>query len=604
MADTRLNISELDYDKIKKNLKEFLKSQPEFTDYNFEGSALSVLLNVLSYNTHYNAYYANMLMNEAHLDSAIKRASVVSRAKSLSYTPRSARSATATVDVVVDPSPATPNTIVMPKNTVFRTNNEGKKYSFFTTSTMITGNTNGEYRFENVTLKEGTLLNYQYVVDKESNPNLIFEIPVDAVDTTSIQVVVQNSSTDLGVSVWNEASSVQNVGSDSQVYWIQENFKGRFEIYFGDGVLGRTLNDGNIIRLEYISPSMGEANGAKIFTISGNVEGYTNVNVITKSPAEGGADKETVDSIKFYAPKAYAAQERVVIPDDYETFIVRNYADVESVKVWGGENNNPPVYGKVFCSIKPLNGNYVSEQFKQELRDRIKNYSVMPILEFVDANYLYVGVAAKVRVDLTSSFRTPEQIKATVKNTIIDYFDVELEKFDKALRYSKLTRVIDSVDSGIVSSSVNLRIMSQIERSPRPISVNIDFNNPIKMTTLQSTAFNVLIGGVERLCYLTDAPSTMPPSNIGTLRLVDFNTKEILNSNYGTIDYARGTIAIAAFSASSIPINYRIYVYAEPDSLDVTASKNTIILLDKNPVLYSINQQVGIPEVELIGIND
>ena len=187
MADTRLNISELDYDKIKKNLKEFLKSQPEFTDYNFEGSALSVLLNVLSYNTHYNAYYANMLMNEAHLDSAIKRASVVSRAKSLSYTPRSARSATATVDVVVDPSPATPNTIVMPKNTVFRTNNEGKKYSFFTTSTMITGNTNGEYRFENVTLKEGTLLNYQYVVDKESNPNLIFEIPVDAVDTRSVE---------------------------------------------------------------------------------------------------------------------------------------------------------------------------------------------------------------------------------------------------------------------------------------------------------------------------------------------------------------------------------------------------------------------------------
>lgn len=592
MASKKLNITELDFDRIKDNLKEYLKSQDQFTDYNFEGSALTVLLNVLAYNTHYNAYYANMIMNESFLDSAIKRSSVVSRAKTLGYTPRSARSATAIVDIVVAPTDS-PEYITLQKGTRLLTNNEGQQYAFYVVSSSQTTLKDGQYKFTDVVLKEGATLSYNYTVDTSANPNLIFEIPSEDVDTSLLTVRVQTSLTDNTTENYEIADGLANVNGESKVYWVQENYRGRYEIYFGDGFLGKSLEDGNIVHIEYIKPSLDAPNGAKFFSI-GSVDGYTNVTVITKSAAVGGSAKEGVDSIKFYAPKAYAAQERLVTASDYEVYIHKNFPEISSVVVWGGEDNSPPVYGKVFICGGPATGEFLSDSIKDLILADLKKKRVMSITpEFVDPIYTYVGVDISVRANRTDMTRTEEQLKSIVVNGVTQYFE-GLESFGTNLIMSRLTRAIDNLDTSIVGSSVKLRLM----KTHAPLlgvfsQVDTTLSQKIQKGSFYSTAFNVNVANKIYLGYFVEDGN-------GKINLVNYQTKETLIPTIGTLDYDSGKLKISAFLYDSIPYNNNlIYFYYNSTNIDVTTVRNQIILLDKSSALFAINRKQGISEVKL-----
>ena len=600
MADTKLNIAELDFEQIKTGLKDFLRSQSEFTDYAFEGSALSVLVNLLAYNTHYNAYYANMLVNESFLDSAIKRASVVSRAKALGYTPRSARAATAIVDIIVS-APDSPDSIILEKGTRITTNNNGEQFNFYVTATTQTVQREGEYKFENVQIKEGRILTYSYVVDKVTNPNLIFEIPNVDADTSQLSVTVQNSNTDAFTRKFALVDGITNIGSNSEVYWVQENYKGNFEIYFGDDVLGKSLDNNNIVTVEYAVSKKAEANGARYFVAAETIGGYSNISVVTKSPAFGGADKESEDSIRFYAPKMFSANNRIVTLEDYRSFIATNFANVESVSVWGGESNDPPIYGKVFVAVKTVDNLFVDDSFKALVREEVKKKSVVSVqVELTDPDYLYVGIEPTIKVNLGRSPYGVEQLRAMVRQAILDYTKNELNKFGADFFYSNLLQSIAAVSPAIVSSKANIRIMRRFSPAfERNTSIELKFQNKLNYGTITSTAFNVVMNGTERLCVLDDTPAAMPPSTIGTLRLKDFSSGEIISNQFGSVNYDTGKVIISSVNIASVPEQQDIYVYVTPFEKDVYVVNNSIITPDENSSLYYINRLQGITEAKV-----
>ena len=600
MADTKLNIAELDFEQIKTGLKDFLRSQSEFTDYAFEGSALSVLVNLLAYNTHYNAYYANMLVNESFLDSAIKRASVVSRAKALGYTPRSARAATAIVDIIVS-APDSPDSIILEKGTRITTNNNGEQFNFYVTATTQTVQREGEYKFENVQIKEGRILTYSYVVDKVTNPNLIFEIPNVDADTSQLSVTVQNSNTDAFTRKFALVDGIVNIGSNSEVYWVQENYKGNFEIYFGDDVLGKSLDNNNIVTVEYAVSKKAEANGARYFVAAETIGGYSNISVVTKSPAFGGAEKESEDSIRFYAPKMFSANNRIVTLEDYRSFITTNFANVESVSVWGGESNDPPIYGKVFVAVKTVDNLFVDDSFKALVREEVKKKSVVSVqVELTDPDYLYVGIEPTIKVNLGRSPYGVEQLRAMVRQAILDYTKNELNKFGADFFYSNLLQSIAAVSPAIVSSKANIRIMRRFSPAfERNTSIELKFQNKLDYGTITSTAFNVVMNGAERLCVLDDTPTTMPPGTIGTLRLKDFSSGEIISNQFGSVNYDTGKVIISSVNIASVPEQQDIYVYATPFENDVYVVNNSIITPDENSSLYYINRLQGIVEAKV-----
>lgn len=593
MADAKLNLAELDFDAIKDNLKLYLRSQSEFTDYNFEGSGLNVLLNILAYNTHYNAYYANMLVNESFLDSAIKRSSIVSRAKFLGYTPRSARCASAVVNIVVEPD-GTPDSIVLAKGTRFITNNDGVQYSFFTNNPMQTVEKNGAYVFSNVTIYEGRIQSYFYSVDKNTNPNLIFEIPAEDVDTSFLTVRVQESQASPNTTIYAPATSITNIDGTSNVYWIQENYRGRYEIYFGDGVLGATLQDGNVVYIEYAVSSKDVANGARYFTSVDKIDGHDVGLITTVQPAQGGAEKESEDSIKFYAPKTFAAQNRIVTLDDYKTFVETNYPNVESTAVWGGEDNDPPVYGKVFVSVKTSDSLFVDDTLKNTIKSDIKKKSVAPVqVELVNADYLFVGCACSVKVDGTKTPYSTSQLKSIIRSAILQYADENLNKFDRDLYYSKFLKKIEESSDAIVSSSVSLRLMkSFIPVTGRNASNTLKFNNSIYPGSISSTAFNVQLNSGIALCVIFDDGN-------GTLSLRNFATGEIVSTRIGSINYTDGIVQISSVTVTDIPEQDSVFVYATPTKNDINVSKSSIISLDKNSLLYFINREQGIKDVSV-----
>lgn len=593
MADAKLNLAELDFDAIKENLKLYLRSQDEFTDYNFEGSGLTVLLNLLAYNTHYNAYYANMLVNESFLDSAIKRSSIVSRAKFLGYTPRSAKCASAIVDITIAPSGDNiPTVLTLPKGTRFITNNDGIQYSFFCNSVIQTPLVDNKFTFSNVTISEGRVLSYLYVVDKSTNPNLIFEIPNEDVDTSILTVRVQESESTQTTTVFNSATKITNVDGTSNVYWLQENYRGRYEICFGDGVLGSTLQDGNVVYIEYVVSSKDAANGARYFSLVDNVGGYSGAVVRTIQPAQGGAEKESDNSIKFYAPKTFAAQNRIVTLDDYKTFVETNYSNIESTAVWGGEDNDPPVYGKVFISVKTSDSLFVDDALKTAIKNDIKQKSVAPVqVELVNADYLFVGCACSVKVDKSLTPYTTTQLKALIRSSIIQYAEDNLNKFDRDLYYSKLLKKIEETSDAIVSSNVSFRLMkSFIPVIGRNASNALKFNNPIYPGSISSTAFNAQLNSGVVLCVIFDDGN-------GILSLRNYTTGQTVVNRLGTVNYTDGIVTISSATVVDIPEQDSIFVYANPTKNDINVNKSSIITLDKNSLLYFINREQGIKDV-------
>jgi hypothetical protein len=395
MAD-RLQITDLDFDTIKTNLKTFLSQQSEFQDYDFEGSGLSILLDVLAYNTHYNAYYLNMVANESFMDTALLRDSVVSHAKTLGYIPYSRVPAVANVNiqVIVNTNDAV-QSLSIPKGFSFQSNLiDNKSYAFNIIDPITVSRTGDSFYFDNVDLYEGVLISFSSTYDATTNPYSIFTIPDTNVDTTSLKVTVQPSAGNSAIQTYSLASDILDIDATSAVYFLQEGRNQQYQIYFGDGIIGKSISDGSIVNIEYLITNGSEADKANAFIPLTDISGYANIITTINSVASGSSERESVDSIKYSAPLQFATQNRLVTYKDYESYIKKNYPSVDSVSVWGSEDDIPPSYGKVILSLKPKENYYISELEKQRIIDEIiKPKSIIAIqTEIRDPEYLYLLV--------------------------------------------------------------------------------------------------------------------------------------------------------------------------------------------------------------------
>lgn len=572
----RIQVSELDFDAIKENLKTFLRGQSEFSDYDFEGSGLSVLLDVLAYNTHYNNLYTNLAVNEMFLDSASKRASVVSLAKMLGYIPRSAKCATAVVNAVVSAPTSSPDIITLPANQPFTTSIDGQSYTFYNRGAQtVARGENGSYTFSNLVLTEGTPLQFKYVAAR----GVRYIVPNANVDLDTLTVSVQeNSSSDIFVN-YTRADKLTDVTSATRVYFIKEIDDGLYEIQFGDGVIGQQIDNGNIITVDYFVSSLDDPNTATNFVYGGATILGSNIAVTTISRAVNGAAAEDIDSIKFNAPRLYAAQNRAVTPDDYKAIILSQLPVAQSVSVWGGEDNDPPIFGKTFISIKPRDASKLTQQQKDFVSNSIlQSRNVVSITpELVDPEFFNIKVTSFVYYNPRETTKTPSQIEAIVKDAILRYNSDDLERFDGVLRFSKLSRIVDGADPSIISNIS--RIMVRREFAPSyNISTEYKLNliNPISQDggkqgdVFSSTGF--FVPNRTEVHFLDD-------DSFGNIRLyyvgANFD-KVIVNPAIGVIDYVAGRVVVRNLTITALdgPI---FEMQVKPESYDVVSALNQVV---------------------------
>ena len=458
-SDGKLNISELDFTKIKENLTGFLTSQSDFVGYNFKGSSFDVLLDIMAYNTHYNSYYANMIANEMFLDSATLRNSVVARAKHLGYRARSAQGSKSAVTLTITPTDV-PSSISIPKNTQFQGEVDGVSYIWCTANSYaININANGVYTVSGVDLTQGIPSTFRYTANT-GDTDQRFLLPNANTDISTLAVSIQNSAVDTETTVYIEATDITTVNSISAVYFIDEVEDGKYEIQFGDGILGKTLANGNIVILSSLICDADVTNGARSFSIVSDVGGYSNVKIETTSSADGGAIAADIDEIKFNAPKNFDAQNRCVTIHDYVALIKRDYGAAQAVVAWGGEDADPPVYGKVYVAIKPTSGTVLSESSKSYVQDEIlKKRNIVGITpEVVDPDYMYLKITSTVKYDSGTTTNSAAILKSTVTTAVTDFGDTNLKTFDKSFRYSKLIQAIDASEISVKSNQASIQL--------------------------------------------------------------------------------------------------------------------------------------------------
>lgn len=596
MAD-RLRVTELDFDTIKQNLRTFLNQQSEFTDYDFEGSGLSVLLDVLAYNTHYQAYYLNMVANEAFMDTALLRDSVVSHAKTLGYIPYSRRAPQAIVDFTVRTNTTDVATVTIPRGFRFLSNEiDGASYNFVTLTETTVTKSNTDFSFKNLQIYEGQLVSYSYVQDNSTNPSQVFTLPDPQVDTSSLFVTVQPSESNTDTFVYTLASDASNTSTQAQVFYLQENKAEKYTIYFGDDVIGKKIPDGSIVNIQYLTTNGDAANKANNFVATDFLTDslnqiHTNFVITPTNQASGGTERESVDSIKFSAPLQYTNQNRLVTFSDYSSYIQKSYPSIDSVSVWGGEDETPPKFGIVYIALKPKANYYLSDIEKQKIIDDIVKPKAIVAIQTVvrDPDYLYLLVTSKVVYGANKVAITPEQLKTAIRNSILNYKTTNLDKFSSQFILSKVQETIDNVDTNaIVGSSVSVRVQKRFTpnlNQSTPYTIN--FSVPLRRGTignkLVSTAFTVTDSqGVDREVQFDEIPqsfsgiSAISITNPGTgftsppLITIDgdgtganaaativngqIRSIEILNRG---IDYTRATITISGgggYGASAVPI--------------------------------------------------
>lgn len=608
MATTppKISLAELDFEEIKTNLKRYLQDQSEFVDFDFEGAGINILLDILALNSHYTAFFANMLANEMFLDSAILRGSVVSHAKTIGYTPYSKRAAKAIVDLTVEPTTDShdPGAISIPRNCQFRITNNGTTYSFCTIDSItVKKNTAGDYVAEGAEIYEGILTTLTYEVDN-SNDDQRFIINDRDVDISSLKVTVQTSINDATTNVYTLASKLTDIESDTKAFWIQENELGYFEVLFGDGVVGRKLDTGNLVTLEFLITNGKETNGLgtnESFTFSANPPSYNynNVNYDTNNitievitPAAGGSDAEDIESIRFLAPRLYSAQNRAVTTQDYKALIMQAYPSIESVAVWGGEDAEPVALGKVYISLKPYAGTEIAETTKTEIAEEfLKQHNVVTIEPvMVDPDYTYLVVDSDIKFDTTITTKSSSDIETLVFNAIKNYGDVELEKFSKGFRFSKFTTMIDDVDVAILNNNTTIRIKKIIEPTLNTAEDHtLYFNNALTANTVSSTGFTLN----EKLCYFDD-------DGAGKIRIyyIDSITEEevYVNNNAGAIDYVAGTITIDDLNVSAtVESEDEIHVSVTPTKEDITTLRNQILIISDDDITVAAEEET--PEI-------
>lgn len=486
-ANGAISLTGLDFDEIKYNLKQYLKSQDVLKDANYEGSALSVLLDVLSYNTHYNAHYLNYVANEMFLDTATKRSSVVSHAKNLGYLPYSYSAPTATLRLEF--YGVTSDQIIIPKYTKFLTETiDNVNYAYVTLDEYIikTDKNTNVATANNIVIKQGEPLTYAFTYSEVNNKSAKFKLPDSNIDLSTLNVIVQNSSTDIRIDLYDYPDDKLNINGESKVYFLQESLDGYYEIYFGDGVLGKRLTDGNIIRVSYLSVSSTIIQNISDFNlVSSSIGDYAYLEITALTASYGGRYKESINSIRNIAPKAYQAQERAVTINDYIALIQKNSGEfpIDSVNVWSGEENSPPVFGRIFVALKPKGAYSITENQKTKIiEDVIKPISVLTVQPvIVDADYTYVNINNNVLYDKTKTVLTAEQLKTKIIGVVKDYGDQNLNTFNSTLKFPQIITTVNLCDDSIVTNEIEVYLEKRIIPTLRtPITYSFDFGTPIK----------------------------------------------------------------------------------------------------------------------------
>lgn len=577
---SNLRVTELDFDNIKSNLKTYLQSQDQFTDYNFDGSALSILLDILAYNTHYNALYANFVANEMFMDSATKRSSVVSLAKHFGYTPQSIKSAKAKVNLTINTT-GSPQSLMLPKYTPFTTTIDGVDYTFYNLSNVtVPPVATNRFYYENLEIVEGVPLTYRYTVQNGQNK---FLIPNFNVDTSTLTVDVQNSGSDATRTTFNLAGNADytTVSGTDPVYFLEETRDGYFQIVFGDGIVGKQLNDGNIVALTYLVSNGTKANDSTSFSL-GSV---TNVVVSSASltlaqKATGGADAESIDSIRYNANKFFVTQNRAVTSEDYKNIILKEYPNIDAISAWGGDTQTPAVYGKVFISAKPTNGTALTKEIKDNLLKILKSKSVVGITpEFVDPDFLYLTLDTKFYYDPSRTTAIGSTISSNVLATIKNYAQSDLNNYDCVFRKSKLQRFIDYTDKSILNNNTDIMLYKLL-----PVNSEVEMTYTLKycntISNVTSTGFRLY--NDSTLYYMKDD---------GAGNLIKYhisNNKEIIDSmTFGVVNYKEGRITIPNVRFSLLTDNCKVFV--EPKDPDIISIENQIItILDSDITISNV----------------
>ena len=599
MADvaSKLRVSELDFDAIKSNLKNFLGDQNEFADYDFDASAMSVLLDLLAYNTHYNAFYLNMVVNEMFLDTASIRNSVVSRAKHLGYTPQSVRGAKAYVDLTITPAD-TPATIIIEKDTQLNSTVNGIAYVFATaTSTTVNVNANGAYTTANVELTQGIPLTHRYTANT-ADPDQNFLLPNENTDTSTLVVRIQTSATDSNIFVYTVANDTTTVNSTANVYFLEESEDGKYEILFGDGVIGRKPVTGNIILASSLVADADAPNGAGTFVPVSTIGGYSDVTVSTLTSAAGGSVRDTISKIKFNAPRSYQAQNRAVTINDYIRILERDYSAADAVIAWGGETNDPPVYGKVYLAVKPASGLTLSTATKTYIKDTIlANRNVVSVTpEITDPDYLYVTISTAIKYDSTNTDLAAASIESLISNTVYQYGQSNLGTFSNQFRYSPLIKKIDETESSIESSLTTVKLRRTFTPTLNvSTSYTLKFSNKIPVVSgvaqISSTQFSHQddAGILRTSCALQDSNGVLQ------VYRTSGSDRIIVANNVGAVSYASGNVALTTFKPTAITTGVaNVDITITLDSNDISPLREQILLIANSDITISMYDTGGV----------
>jgi|TARA_B100001540_G_C15797579_1_gene638363 hypothetical protein len=571
----------LDFDQIKESIKSYLRANSDFSDFDFEGSNFSVLIDTLAYNTYITAFNSNMIVNESFLDSATLRENVVSLARNIGYIPRSRTAAKAEVDIVVDVNTEV-DSIVLKRGLVCTGNVNDSNYTFtIPEDVTTTRNTSGSTTFSNVEVYQGTFLTKTFTVDTSLSQKFILDNSY--IDTSTIRVYIGDEEGVLGTE-YTLVDNILNVDSTSRIFLIQEIQDEKYELLFGDGFIGKKLENGQVITVNYITTDGPDGNGVNEFAFSGTlVDNTDNQNIISLNTAsvtrisssQNGSDSENIDSIKYFAPRIYSSQFRAVTARDYEAIIKKIYPDTESVSIVGGEELSPPEFGTVSISIKPKNGTFVSDFSKQRILSQLKQYSISGINQkIIDLKILHVEIDSSVYFDY-SKVSTQDSLKTKVINSLTSYSkSLDINKFGGRLKYSKLLKVIDNTDDAITSNITKIIIRRDLKPAMNQFAqYELCFGNKFHVNSsgynIKSTGFK--ISGETDTVYLTDVPNAdLKTGIISIVKPIDDDTTRVVVKSAGTVDYEKGEIVLTTINITSSSLsNGLIEIQAFPESNDV-----------------------------------
>lgn len=593
MANGFLTTSELDFQNYKSNLKQFLSQQSQFKDYDFEGSNMAVLLDLLSYNTYMNGVYLNMIGSEMFLDTSILRESIVSHAKELNYTPRSRTAATAYVDITVAPNDE-PDTITIPKyyEIYGRTEND-TTYYFTTDETIVIRANNGIYKAANVAIYEGNIIKEVFIANNTAR----YMLQSANVDVESISVTIKDSNTATTSTKWNKETFLFGLNNNDRVYFVQGAEDHLFEVVFGNGDIGKSLTDGNLVTINYRETNGLDGNGVSIFTAPNAIEGYTTITIDTTQAASAGAEHETDDEIKFNAPRYFPTQNRAVTVEDYIALTKQAFPALEIVTAYGGDETEPKQYGKVIVAAKPFGSTKLPTPLKTQMYNYLKersSISIDPVV--VDPEYFFAEVVTEVLYNINLTTRSPRDIQALVEETIKQFGTNNLQKFGSDLRYSKLVKAIDDCETAIISNNTSLRIIKHVTVDIGvPFRISFSFENPLSKdvstarriyedttSTIESSLFTYTINDVDYLAKIKDDTQ----GNLMIISSVN-GVIQLLKDKIGTVDYGTGAISIGEIVYDNVGISNQLEIYGKTKKLDIETNANKVLQIDPTHIVIT-----------------